>query len=57
MKNIQYGSLFSQLLSLFNRNDFFRHVRNLEAEYGSKGFSCWDQFVSICFGSARIGQQ
>lgn len=49
MKNVQYGSLFSQLLSLFNRNDFARHVRDLEAEYGSKGFSCWDQFVSMMF--------
>jgi hypothetical protein len=39
MKNVQYGSLFSQLLSLFDRNDFSRHVRDLEAEYGSKGFS------------------
>lgn len=49
MKNVQYGSLFSQLLSLFNRNDFSRHVKDLEAEYGSKGFSCWDQFVSMLF--------
>jgi len=49
MKNVQYGSLFSQLLSLFDRKDFSRHVRDLEAEYGSKGFSCWDQFVSMMF--------
>ncbi|WP_372808974.1 IS4 family transposase [Pontiella sp.] len=49
MKNVQYGSLFSQLLSLFNRNDFSRHVRDLDAEYRSKGFSCWDQFVSMLF--------
>lgn len=49
MKNVQYGSLFSQLLSLFNRNQFSQHVRDLEAEYGSKGFSCWDQFVSMLF--------
>ena len=49
MKNVQYGSLFSQLLSLFDRNDFSRHVHDLEAEYGSKGFSCWDQFVSMMF--------
>jgi hypothetical protein len=49
VKNVQYGSLFSQLLSLFNRNDFARHVKDLEAEYGSKGFSCWDQFVSMLF--------
>ena len=49
MRNVRYGSLFSQLLSLFNRNDFARHVRDLNAEYRSKGFSCWDQFVSMLF--------
>jgi hypothetical protein len=49
MKNVRKGSLFSQLLSLFNRNDFSRHVHDLEAEYQSKGFSCWDQFVAMLF--------
>lgn len=49
MKNVRNGSLFSQLLSLFNRNDFSRHVSDLEAEYQSKGFSCWDQFVAMLF--------
>ncbi len=49
MKNVRYGSVFSQLLSLFNRHDFARHVRDLEAEYQSKGFSCWDQFVAMLF--------
>jgi hypothetical protein len=49
MRNIGRGSLFCQLLSLFNRHDFVRHVRDLEAEYQSKGFSCWDQFVAMLF--------
>lgn len=49
MKNVRKGSLFCQLLSLFNRNDFSRHVSDLEAEYQSKGFSCWDQFVAMLF--------
>ncbi|MCZ7591451.1 MAG: DUF4372 domain-containing protein [Kiritimatiellae bacterium] len=43
------ASLFSQLLSLFNRNDFSHHVREVNAEYRSKGFSCWDQFVAMLF--------
>ncbi len=43
------GSLFSQILSLFQRSDFARHVRELKAEHHARGFSCWDQFVSMLF--------
>ena len=49
MSILHNGSLFSQLLRLFNRNDFARHVREVNAEYQSKGFRCWDQFVSMLF--------
>lgn len=42
-------SLFSQLLSLFDRGAFTRLVRKHKAERYSKGFSCWDQFVSMLF--------
>lgn len=43
------GSLFTQILSLFQRLDFARHVRELKAEFRSKGFSCWEQFVAMLF--------
>jgi hypothetical protein len=43
------ASCFSQVLSLVDRNDFERAVRTWEAEKGAKGFSCWDQFVSMEF--------
>jgi hypothetical protein len=43
------GSLFSQVLSLFQRPTFARHVRELKAEYHTRGFSCWDQFVAMLF--------
>lgn len=43
------GSLFSQILSLFQRSDFARHVRDLKAEHRAKGFSSWDQFVAMLF--------
>jgi len=43
------ASLFSQILSLFQRSDFARHVRELKAEYHSRGFSSWDQFVAMLF--------
>jgi Domain of unknown function (DUF4372)/Transposase DDE domain len=43
------GSLFSQILSLFQRSDFARHVRELKVEHRAKGFSSWDQFVAMLF--------
>ena len=43
------GSLFSQILSLFQRSDFARHVRELKTEHRAKGFSSWDQFVGMLF--------
>lgn len=46
---IRTGSLFSQILSLFQRTDFARHVRELKAEHRSKGFGSWDQFVAMLF--------
>jgi hypothetical protein len=43
------GSLFSQILALFQRSDFARHVRELKAEHRAKGFSSWGQFVAMLF--------
>jgi hypothetical protein len=43
------GSLFSQVLSVFQRSNVARHARDLKAEYRAKGFSSWDQFVSMLF--------
>lgn len=46
---IRTGSLFSQILCLFQRSDFARHAKELKAEYHARGFSCWDQFVGMLF--------
>ena len=46
---VQTASLFSQILSLFSRSDFARHVKHLKAEHRAKGFTCWEQFVSMLF--------
>jgi hypothetical protein len=43
------ASLFTQILSLFQRTDFARHVRELKTEHRSKGFSSWEQFVAMLF--------
>ena len=46
---IRTGSLFSQILSLFQRPDFARHVRELKTEHRAKGFTSWEQFVVMLF--------
>jgi Transposase DDE domain/Domain of unknown function (DUF4372) len=46
---VVHTSLFSQLLSLLNRHQFERRVREHQAERASKGFSCWSQLVSMMF--------
>jgi hypothetical protein len=46
---IRTGSLFSQILCLFQRTTFAHHVRELKAEYHARGFSSWYQFVAMLF--------
>src|SRR5258708_9897735 len=46
---IRTGSLFTQILSLFQRSDCARHVRELKTEHRAKGFRSWDQFVAMLF--------
>jgi Transposase DDE domain/Domain of unknown function (DUF4372) len=43
------ASLFSQILSLIDRAQFDAAVARTQSERGSKGFSCWDQFVAMVF--------
>ena len=42
-------SLFSQILQVVPRTRFARIVKGCKAERHSKGFTCWDQFVSMLF--------
>jgi hypothetical protein len=46
---IRHASLFSQLLSLFPRQEFQRAVTGHGAERYAKGFPSWDQFVAMLF--------
>ncbi len=46
---LRHASVFSQLLSIINRMEFSRLVKQTNAEKGAKGFSCWDQFVAMMF--------
>lgn len=45
----RFSSIFSQLLKLFPRSEFERHVKEHRAEYHARGFSCWEQFVAMLF--------
>lgn len=46
---VRHASLFSQLVALFNRTRFSELVFRHQAERYAKGFSCWEQFVSMLF--------
>jgi hypothetical protein len=46
---VGHSSLFSQLLSVVNRHQFERRVRECRGEKAAKGFSCWSQFVAMMF--------
>jgi hypothetical protein len=46
---VRTASLFSQLLQEIPRIEFERLVKRHGAERGSKGYSCWNQLVSMLF--------
>ena len=46
---IRHGSLFGQILGVFNRNIFTRLVMKHGSDKHSKGFTSWDQFTSMLF--------
>ena len=46
---VRTASLFSQLLGQIPRTKFERLVKQHGAEYGAKGYTCWNQLVSMLF--------
>jgi len=46
---IRRASLFSQLVALFNRGQFYHLVFKHKAEQYAKGFNSWDHFVAMLF--------
>lgn len=46
---VAFSSFFQQMLSLFPRKEFEALVRAHGAERHARGFSSWDQFVSMLF--------
>ena len=50
----KFNSMFGQVLQIFSKKDFYSAVKDTGAEKGAKGFSSWDQFVSMLF--CHLGQ-
>ena len=46
---VRCASLFSQLIAVFNRNQFYGLVIKHKAERYTKGFNSWDHFVAMLF--------
>jgi hypothetical protein len=49
---VKHASLFSQLIALFNRHQFYSLVVKHKTERFAKGFSSWDHFVAMMFCQA-----
>lgn len=45
----RFCSIFSQLLQLFPKTEFYQAVKKTQAQRHAKGFTCWGQFVSMLF--------
>ena len=45
----QFSSVFSQILKLFPRAEFQELVNKHAGDHQAKGFTCWNQFVSMTF--------
>lgn len=50
----KFNSMFGQVLQIFSKSEFYSAVRETKADKGAKGFSSWDQFVSMLF--CHLGQ-
>ncbi len=46
----QICGVYSQLLQLFPRGQLTQVVKQHQAEFGAKGFTCWEQFMAMLFG-------
>jgi hypothetical protein len=46
---VRVSSMFSQVLREIPRWDFQEIVQEYNGEFGSKGFTCWDQLVGMLF--------
>lgn len=50
----KFSSIFGQILQIFTKTEFQNAVIDTKAEKKAKGFTCWEQFVSMLF--CQMGQ-
>ena len=50
----KFNNIFGQIFNLFPRYEFSQLMHDTESDFGSKGFSCWTQFVAMTF--CQLGQ-
>ena len=43
------NSIFTQILQIIPRHEFEKSVKKYSGDFASKGFTCWEQFVSMLF--------
>jgi hypothetical protein len=48
------SSIFGQILQIFSKVEFYKAVMETRSERKRKGFTCWQQFVTMLF--YQIGQ-
>ncbi len=42
-------TVFSQLLDLLPKYEFDKAVKRYKGNYKSQAFSCWEQYLTMCF--------
>ena len=47
------NTIFNQLLHLFPRHDFDRHVKAYEGNKNVRTFTCWNQFITLMYAQAK----
>jgi hypothetical protein len=43
------NSILNQILQIIPRHEFEKSVKKYNGDFASKGFTCWEQFVSMLF--------
>jgi len=52
----QGTSVFSQILSLIDYNDFRRYVRRYDGDRSVRRLTCWEQFLAMAFAQLTRGE-
>ena len=43
------NSILNQIIQIVPRHEFEKSVKKYNGDFASKGFTCWEQFVSMLF--------